>query len=151
MLSGDVSWYWFWLVGVLIYSPNANNLNKSIAKLCTFTEGGRRKSRARATRVKAVSGVCSKFGVQNLNLQQEKAVAEFLSGSDVFVNLPTGHGKPWKYIIWPHSSLEIELPKEQRRFPNESIVVCKIYLKKSLKSCSSSQVKNYHFTFDMYG
>ena len=42
----------------------------------------------------AVSGVCSTFGVQNLNPQQEKAVAEFLSGGDVFVNLPTGHGKP---------------------------------------------------------
>ena len=25
---------------------------------------------------------------------RKKAVAEFLSGSDVFVNLPTGHGKP---------------------------------------------------------
>ena len=45
-------------------------------------------------RVKAVSGVCSTFGVQNLNPQQEKAVAEFFSGRDVFVNLPTGHGKP---------------------------------------------------------
>ena len=79
---------------MLIYSPDANNLNDFIAKLCAFTEGGRRKSRASATRVKAVSGVCLTFGVQNLNLQQEKAVAEFLSGSDVFVNLPTGHGKP---------------------------------------------------------
>ena len=79
---------------MLIDSPNANNLNDFIAKLCAFTESGRRKSRASATRVKAVSGVCSTFGVQNLNLQQEKAVAEFLSGSDVFVNLPTGHGKP---------------------------------------------------------
>ena len=79
---------------MLIYSPDANNLNDFIAKLCTFTEGGRRKSRGSATRVKAVSGVCSTFGVRNLNPQQEKAVAEFLSGSDVFVNLPTGHGKP---------------------------------------------------------
>ena len=34
------------------------------------------------------------LAVQNLNPQQEKAVAEFLSGSDVFVNLSTGHGKP---------------------------------------------------------
>ena len=40
-----------------------------------------------ATRVKEVSGVCSTFGVQNLNPQQEKALAEFLGGSDVFVNL----------------------------------------------------------------
>ena len=79
---------------MLIYSPDANNLNDFIAKLLAFTEGGRRKSRASATRVKVVSGVCSTFGVQNLNPQQEKAVAEFLSGGDVFVNLPTGHGKP---------------------------------------------------------
>ena len=76
---------------MLIYSPAANNLNDFIAKLRAFTEGGRGKSRAS---VKAVSGVCSTFGVQNLNPQQEKAVAEFLSGTDVFVNLPTGHGKP---------------------------------------------------------
>ena len=46
-----------------------------------------------ATRLKAISGVCSAFGVQNLNPQQEKAVAEFLSGSNVFVNLPTEYGK----------------------------------------------------------
>ena len=76
---------------MLIYSPDANNLNDFIAKLRAFIEGGRRKSRASATRVKA--GVCSTFGVQNLNPQQEKAVAEFLSGSDAFVNLPMGHGK----------------------------------------------------------
>ena len=86
---------------MLIYSPDANNLNDSIGKLRAFTEGGRRKSRASATRVKAVSGVCSTFGVQNLNLQQEKAVAEFLSGSDVFVNLPTGYGKPLIYHMAP--------------------------------------------------
>ena len=56
-----------------------------------------------------------------------------------------------EYIIWLHLSVEIELPKQQSHFPNESIVVCEIYLEKSLKSCSSSLVKNYHFTFDMYG
>ena len=72
-----------------------------IAKLRVFTEGGRRKSRPNATRVKAVSGVCSTFGVQNLNRQKEKAVAEFLSGSDVFVNLPTGCGKPLIYYMAP--------------------------------------------------
>ena len=33
----------------------------------------------------------------NLNPQQEEAVAESLSGSDVFVNLPTGYGKPVIY------------------------------------------------------
>ena len=78
---------------MLIYLPDANNLNNLIAKLCAFTEGVRRKSSANFTRVKAVSGVFSTFGVQNLNPQQEKAVAEFLRGSDVFVNLPTGYGK----------------------------------------------------------
>ena len=78
-----------------------NNLNKFIAKLCTFTEGSIRKSRANATRVKAISGVCSTFGVQNLNPQQEMAVAEFLGRSDVFVNLPTGYGKPLMYHMAP--------------------------------------------------
>ena len=76
-------------------------MNNFIAKLHAFTEGGRRKSRANVTRVKAVSAVCSTFGVQNLNPQQEKAVAEFLSGSDVFVNLPTGYGKPLIYHMAP--------------------------------------------------
>ena len=41
------------------------------------------------------------LGFKNLNPQQEKAVAEFLSGSDVFVNLPTGHGKPLIYHMTP--------------------------------------------------
>ena len=82
------------MVAVLIYSPDANNLNDFIAKLRAFTEGGRRKSRASVTRFKAVSGVCSTFGVQKSIRHRKKAVAEFLSGSDVFVNLPTGHGKP---------------------------------------------------------
>jgi len=77
------------LVAVLNYSPAANNLNNFIAKLRLFTEDGGRKSRANATRLKAISGVCLTFGVQNFNPQQEKALAEFLSGSDVFVNLPT--------------------------------------------------------------
>ena len=86
---------------MLIYSPIANNLNNFITKLCAFTEGGRRNWRANASRVKAVSGVCSTFGVQNLNPQQEKAIAEFLSGSDVFVNLPTGYGKPLIYHMAP--------------------------------------------------
>ena len=47
--------------------------------------------------LKAVSGVCSTFGVQKLNPKKEKAVAEFLSGSDVLVNLPTGYEKPLIY------------------------------------------------------
>ena len=86
---------------MLIYSPKANNLNNFIAKLCMFTDDDRRTSQANATRVKAVSGVCSTFGVQNLKPQQEKAVAEFLSGSNVFVNLPTGYGKSLIYHMAP--------------------------------------------------
>ena len=39
------------------------------------------------------------IGVQNLNPQQEKAVAEFLSRSHVFANLPTGYGKS---LIYDH-------------------------------------------------
>ena len=76
-------------------------MNKFIAKLRVLTEGGRRKSRANATRVKAVADVCWTFGVQNLNPQQEKAVAEFPSGSDVLVNLPAGYGKPLIYHMAP--------------------------------------------------
>ena len=109
---------------------------------------------ANATRVKAVSGVCSTFEVQNLNPQQEKAVAEFFSGSDiyVFVNLPLEYGKPLIYHVAPlDSSVAMELSKQHSNFSNESIVVCKIYLKKSLKPFSSSLVKNYLFTFDMDG
>ena len=51
--------------------------------------------------LKAVSDVCSTFGVQKLYLQQEKAFSEFLSGSDVFVNLPTGYGKSLIYQMAP--------------------------------------------------
>jgi len=64
------------LVAVLNYSSAANNLINFIAKLRPFTEDGGRKSRANAARLKAVSGACLTFGVQNLTLQQEKALAE---------------------------------------------------------------------------
>ena len=134
---------------MLIYWCDAKNLNNFIAKFCVFTEGGRRKSRANATRVKAISDVCSTFGVQNLNPQQEKTVAEFLSGSNVFVNLPTGYGKPLVYHMAP-LLVAIELSKQHSHFSNKSIVVCKIYLEKSLNPCSSSRVKKHDFTFDMY-
>jgi len=64
------------LVAVLNYSPDANNLNNFMAKPRLFTEDGGRKSRANAARLKAVPGACLTFGVQNLNLQEEKALAE---------------------------------------------------------------------------
>ena len=61
--------------------------------------------------LKPFSGICSTFGVQNLNPQQEKAFAEFLSGSDVFVNLPTN-------LESLHSSVAIELSKRHSRMEN---------------------------------
>lgn len=42
---------------------------------------------------KTFSGICSTFGVQTLYPQQERALSEFLSGSDVFVKFPTGYRK----------------------------------------------------------
>lgn len=43
---------------------------------------------------KAASVVSSTFGVQKLYSKLEKAVSEFLSGTDVFVNLFTGTKSP---------------------------------------------------------
>ena len=62
----------------LIYSPDANNLNKFIAKLRAFTEGGSRKLRANATRVKAVSGECSTIwgSIRNRKSQLQNFSAE---------------------------------------------------------------------------
>jgi len=73
---------------VLIYSPDANSLNKFIVKLRPLTDEDRGLTASRLV-LKAVSGLCLTFGLQNLNPQQEKALAEFLSGSDVLLNLPT--------------------------------------------------------------
>ena len=112
---------------MLTYLPDTNNSHNFLAKLHAFTEDGRRKLRANATRLKAVSGVCLTFGVRNLNLQQEKELAEFFSGSNVFINLP----------MQTAPLVVIELSKQHNHFPNESIVVWKIFLKKSLKPCSS--------------
>ena len=69
------------------------------------------------------------LGFKNLNPQQEKGLAEFLSGSNVFVNLPMGYGKSLINLTSP--LMAIGLSKQHRNFPNKSIVVCKIYLKKA--------------------
>ena len=53
----------------LIYSPSADNLNNFIDKRRAFEEN----RELVKSRVKAVSGVCSTFGVQNLNPQQENS------------------------------------------------------------------------------
>jgi len=76
---------------VLINSPDANKLNNFIAKLRPFTEDDGRKSRANATRLKTVSGVCLTFGVQNLNPQQGKALA-FASAIEIFFLLLYNRG-----------------------------------------------------------
>ena len=68
---------------------------------------------------KAVSGVCATFGVKKLYPQQEKALSEFLSGSDVFVSLPTGFGKSLIFQMAPLVANELQ----HSRFPNQSIVV----------------------------
>ena len=62
--------------------------------------------------------------------QQEKALSEFLSESNVFVILPTGNGTSSIYQMDP--LMAIELSKQHSHFPKESIVVCKIDLKKKV-------------------
>ena len=71
---------------MLIYLPDANNLNNFIAKLMAEENRGLTPQDLKPFLI--VSGVCLTVEVQNLNPQQEKALAEFLSGSDVFANLP---------------------------------------------------------------
>jgi len=51
---------------------------------------------------RAVSSVCSKFGISRLNSFQMKAISEFSKGkSDIYVNLPTGYGKSLIYQALP--------------------------------------------------
>ena len=51
---------------------------------------------------RALSIVCSKFKISRLNPYQLTAVKEFVRGkSDIFVNLPTGHGKSLIYQALP--------------------------------------------------
>ena len=62
--------------------------------------------------------------VQHLELkklypQQEKALSEFLSGSNVFVSLPMGFGKSLIYQMAPLVANELQ----HSRFPNKSVVV----------------------------
>ena len=96
------------------------NLNNMIAKLCTFKMAEKNCKLPQPHFQKAVSGVCSTFRVQ-LYPQQEKALSEFLSKSDVFVNLLMGYGKSLIYQIAP--IMENELSKQHSHFPNESIVL----------------------------
>ena len=51
---------------------------------------------------RALSIVCSKFKISRLNPYQLTVVKEFVRGkSDIFVNLPTGHGKSLIYQALP--------------------------------------------------
>ena len=69
-----------------------------MAKLRTFTGGGRRKF---SSPQELKPFLVYARHIQNLNPQQEEAIAEFLSGSDVFVNLAMGYGKPLIYHLAP--------------------------------------------------
>ena len=60
------------------------------------------------------------WGSKPKSATRKGPLAEFLSGSDVFINLPTQ--------IAP--LMVIKLSNQHSHFPNESIVVRKIYLKK---------------------
>ena len=110
---------------MLIYSRDANNLNNFIAKLRAFTERWQKKI-ASYKHHKSLSRFWCMLYIwgSKLNPQQGKAVAEFLSGSDVFVNLPAGYGKKaaQPFSKRKHSRMQ-NLPE------------------KSLKTCSSSLVK----------
>ena len=51
---------------------------------------------------RALSTVCSRFMNSCLNPYQKKAILEFVKGkSNIFVNLPTGYGKPLVYQALP--------------------------------------------------
>ena len=41
----------------------------------------------------AIEKACKRLGYQNLRSVQEEVVLNFLEGRDIFVSLPTGHGK----------------------------------------------------------
>lgn len=106
---------------MLIYSRDLNNLNNFIAKLRAFNMAEEICELSQQDFQKAVSVVCSTFGFEKLYPQQEKALSQYLSGSDVFVNLPTGYGKSLIYQMAP--LVANELSKQHSRFPSESIVL----------------------------
>lgn len=50
---------------------------------------------------KASKFAAARFGVETLKPEQEGAIRGFLKGSDVFVCLPTGYGKPLCFGLLP--------------------------------------------------
>ena len=69
----------------LIYSPSADNLNNFIAKRRAFEENRKLTPQELKPFLVYARPLGFKTSIRN---------REILSGSDVFVNLPTGYGKP---------------------------------------------------------
>ena len=49
----------------------------------------------------AVDSAVSKVGLENFEAEGREAIAAFVSGNDVLVSLPTGHGKLSSYVLLP--------------------------------------------------
>ena len=55
----------------------------------------------------ALHEVCRTFGIKELFAEQRRALLSFVSGKDVFVNLPTGYGKSLVFQMAPILHAEI--------------------------------------------
>ena len=55
----------------------------------------------------AIEKACKRLGFQDLRSAQEEVVLNFLEGRDVFVSLPTGHGKSLCFAILPFAFDEL--------------------------------------------
>ena len=66
---------------------------------------------------KAVLSVCPLFNVDVLYVHQERALFQFLSGKDIFVNLPTGYGKSMIFQMAPIVASKLS------HFAHESIII----------------------------
>ena len=98
------------MVAVLIYSPDANNLNKFIANFARSLKVAEENRELTPQELKPFLVYARQFGVQNFNPQQEKAVAEFLSGSDI---------RKLAYGIWKALNISYGSTRQWRlNFPN---------------------------------
>lgn len=96
------------------------------------------------------------YGIENLFVEQKKALSAFVSGKDVFVNLPTGFGKSLIFQMAPfvHAELAKFYPKGGFSQNPIVIVICpllnlmedqKQYLKKlgiAAASIGENEVEN---------
>ena len=49
----------------------------------------------------AIDSAVSKVGLETFETEAKEAIAAFVSGNDVFVSLPIGHGKSFCYVLLP--------------------------------------------------